>query len=142
MHADVRGDVQSKPGATLDAEQRRLSRWRQEFNHVRPHEALGGKVPADVYKVAEPRRPVSADYMYSSYMHARRVHSGGTVSFRNDKVFVGEALTGHEVGLEVIDAMRVRAWFRDVDLGIVETLPDVDVSYFDRATVTRRRRAS
>ncbi|WP_394849540.1 integrase core domain-containing protein [Pendulispora brunnea] len=39
MHADMRGDVQSRPAATVDAERRRLSRWRQEFNQVRPHDA-------------------------------------------------------------------------------------------------------
>jgi transposase InsO family protein len=48
MHRDVRADVQSAPADTAAAEQRRLERWRQEFNHVRPHQALGGKTPAEV----------------------------------------------------------------------------------------------
>jgi transposase InsO family protein len=143
MHADVRGDVQSYPAATVDAERRRLSRWRQEFNHVRPHEALDGKVPADVYKVAEPRRPRPIAFAYPAHTYARRVYSDGGVTFRNDKLFIGEAFAGHDVALEVLDAMRIRAWFRDVDLGVLETVPDVDISCFDKATAANRtRRAS
>src|SRR5215475_7595506 len=38
MHRDLRADVQLTPGASLAAEQRACDRWRQEFNHVRPHE--------------------------------------------------------------------------------------------------------
>lgn len=142
MHADVRGDVQSRPAVTVDAEQRRLSRWRQEFNQVRPHDALGGKVPADLYKVVEPRRPTPVSYVYPAHVYVRRAHSDGHVSFRSDRIFVGEAVSGYEIGLEVLDAMRVRAWFRDVDLGVLETLPDVDISCFDRVATNRTRRAS
>jgi len=51
MHADVRADVQSRPAANRAEQQRLLDRWRQEFNRVRPHQALGGRTPAEVYKV-------------------------------------------------------------------------------------------
>ena len=142
MHADMSGDVQSRPGATLDAEQRRLSRWRQDFNHVRPHDALGGKVPADLYKVAELRRPKPVAYVYPAHVCVRRVYRDGQVSFRSDRVFVSEALGSHDVGLEPLDAMHVRAWFRDVDLGVLETVPDVDASCFDVIATKRLRRAS
>lgn len=142
MHADVRGDVQSRPAATVDAEQRRLSRWRQEFNHVRPHEALGGKVPADVYKVVEPRRPVRVPYVYPAHYFVRRVYPNGEFRFRNDDLQLGESFAGQEVGIEVVDAMRVRAWFRDVDLGLVDTLPEVDVACFEPRITKRTKRAA
>jgi len=142
MHADLRGDIQSNPAASVDAEQRRLSRWRQEFNQVRPHEALKGKVPADIYKVSERRRPVPSKYVYPARFYVRRAYSNGQVRFRNDDIFVGEVFGGHDVGIEVVDPMRIRAWFRDVDLGVIETLPEVDVSCFERACMTRKKRAS
>jgi len=136
MHADMSGDVQSRPAATVEAERRRLARWRQEFNHVRPHDALGGKVPADVYKVTERRRPVAISYVYPAHMCIRTVSAKGAVFFR-DEIYVGEALGGLQVGLEPVDAMHVRAWYRDVDLGVLETLPDVHVSCFDRGVGSR-----
>lgn len=139
MHADVRGDIQSRPAATVDGERRRLSRWRQEFNHVRPHDALGGKVPADVYKVAEPRRPRHVPYAYPAGVYVRRVCADGSLCFRNDRISLSSAIAGHHVGLEVLDAVRIRAWFRDVDLGLLEMLPEVDVSCFDRIAARKRR---
>jgi hypothetical protein len=39
---------------------------------------------------------------------------------------------GVELGLEDVDALHLRAWFPDVDLGLVETLPLADISCFDR----------
>jgi hypothetical protein len=61
----------------------------------------------------------------------RRVFSDGSIHLRNDRLFISEALAGCEIGLEAVDAMRVRAWFRDINLGVLETLPDVDVSCFE-----------
>jgi putative transposase len=142
MHADVRGDIQSNPAASVDAEQRRLTRWRQELNHVRPHEALNGKVPADIYKVTERRRPTPSDYVYSARFCVRCAYSNGQVRFRNDDLFVGEVFGGYEVGIEVVAPMRIRVWFRDVDLGEIETVPEVDVACFDRSSLTRNKRAS
>jgi hypothetical protein len=141
MHADMSGDVQARPAATVEAEQRRLSRWRQEFNHVRPHDALGGKVPADVYKVTERRRPVAVSYVYPTHMHVRTATEKGAVFFR-DEFYLGAALGGLEVGLEPVDALHVRAWYRDVDLGVIETLPEVDLSCFLQREKSRERRAS
>jgi len=45
MHADVRAEVQGSPARDIASQQRALDRWRQEFNHVRPHQSLGGKTP-------------------------------------------------------------------------------------------------
>ena len=49
MHRDIAGELQAVPEATVLLQQRACDRWRQEFNHVRPHDALGGKTPAAVY---------------------------------------------------------------------------------------------
>ncbi len=37
------------PQPTLRAQQRAFDRFRQEYNYHRPHEALGQKVPAELY---------------------------------------------------------------------------------------------
>jgi transposase InsO family protein len=139
MHADIAGDVQSSPAGTVRAEQRRLSRWRQEFNHVRPHDALGGKVPADLYKVEERRLPVRVDYVYPAHILPRRVYSDGDMCFRSERLYVGQAFSGLDVGIEVVDALHIRAWFRDVDLGLIETIPQVADSCFEEAAPRHRR---
>lgn len=139
MHADIAGDVQSSPAGTVQAEQRRLSRWRQEFNQIRPHDALGGKVPADIYKVEERRKPAPVDYVYPAHILPRRVYSDGDMCFRSERLYVGQAFSGLEVGIEVVDAFHVRVWFRDVDLGLIETIPQVADSCFDEVAPRHRR---
>lgn len=130
MHSDIRADVQVRPATTREEQQRVIDRWRQQFNHVRPHQALGGKTPAEVYKVAERRRPVAKSYAYPKHFYLGRVRLGGLLNFRGAPCPVGSAFGGLHVGVEVIDALRVRVWLHDIDLGIVETLPGVDDGCF------------
>lgn len=140
MHADVRADVQARPAATREQQQRALDRWRAEFNQVRPHQALGGKTPAEVYKLTERRRPPIKPFAYPSHMHVRRVTAHGNARFRNDDCFIGVALRGLRVGIEVVDAMHVRAWLHELDLGLVDTLPVVDDACFELALPSRKPR--
>jgi len=58
--------VRSRPGCPQDngAQQRACDRWMMEFNEVRPHDALGGKTPAEVYRDSERR---SLDPLVPSY---------------------------------------------------------------------------
>jgi len=131
MHADVRADVQAHPAATRDEQQRLLDRWRQEFNHVRPHQALGGKTPAEVYKVGERRRATAQSYPYPKHFYVGHVTRNGMLHFRGDGSYVGQAFVGLQLGIEIIDALRVRLWLHDLDLGVIETLPGVDDSCFE-----------
>jgi transposase InsO family protein len=129
MHRDVAQEVQQWPSDDLRAQQRELDRWRQEFNHVRPHEALGGKTPSDVYKPSDRKFREPRAFAYPRAFRLRRVDSSGHVSCNSDHAYVGVALRGQHVALEPQDGLRWRVWFRDIDLGIVELLPD----WFDEA---------
>lgn len=138
MHADMAADVQARPATDRATQQRALDRWRQEFNHVRPHEALGGKTPAEVYKVGEKRRP--KPYDYPRHVLVRRASTGGTVSFEGDRYPLGLPFAGLSIGLEFIDRFHLRAWLQQVDLGVLETVPQVHAAYFEAPNSLGRRR--
>jgi len=140
MHADMAGDLQVRPAADHTAQQRALDRWRQMFNHVRPHQALAGKTPADVYKVEEKRRPLS--HVYAAHLIRRRVTSAGHFSFGGDPCPLGLPFVGLDVGIERFDRFRVRVWLCYVDLGLVDTLPLVSVDCFETPTRTATRRTT
>ena len=140
MHSDVRADVQAHPAATRSEQQHVIDRWRQEFNHVRPHQALDGKTPAEVYRVTERRRALRVAYAYPKHFFTGRVNRGGWLSFRGDKCRVGTPLADLTVGMEVIDAMRIRLWLHDLDLGVVETLPGVEDACFEGPGFARHGR--
>jgi putative transposase len=139
MHSDVRADVQSRPAATREEQQRVIDRWRQEFNHVRPHQALGGMTPAEVYKVRERRRPVPKSFDYPKHFYVGRAATDGKLAFRGDVIRAGLPFEGLHLGIEVIDPLRVRLWLHDVDPGVVETLPGVDDACFELPALGRAR---
>jgi putative transposase len=142
MHSDVRADVQARPAVSRDEQQRTIDRWRQQFNHVRPHQALDGKTPAEVYKVRERRRPLERSYAYPKHFYVRRIAAGGQLCFRGDHCAVGTPFTGLEVGVEIVDASKLRVWLHDVDLGVLDTVPVVDDSLFEAGLPFRARSAA
>lgn len=46
-------DVQGKIPGGIAANQRAIDAWVEEYNNVRPHEALGTRTPAEVYRNSE-----------------------------------------------------------------------------------------
>ena len=124
MHADIRAEVQAFPAATREQQQRALTKWQKEFNHVRPHEALGGKVPAELYKPSVRRRLDHPAYKYPEHWIVRNVGSKqGVFSLEGQVYPVGGALSGHVIALEPLSGLSHRIWFRDLDLGLIELAP-------------------
>jgi transposase InsO family protein len=119
MHRDVASDVEASPMASIRLQQRACNRWRQTFNHVRPHEALDGRTPAEVYKPTYvPPRVLPP--LYPPSWLVRHVNAQGSIKVSSIAIFVSQALIGHVLGCEPIQAMKFRAWLRDVDLGVIE----------------------
>jgi putative transposase len=124
MHREVRADVQAARGANARAAQRSLDRWRQEFNHVRPHEALQDQVPADVYCPGTRRSLMVGPHTYPPGWIIRRVSGpAGRISIEGETYTVGTPLCGQQIGLEPLGALRYRVWLRHHDLGLLELAP-------------------
>jgi transposase InsO family protein len=139
MHRDLRADVESFPQASRIAEQRACDRWRQEFNHVRPHEALQGKVPADIYEPSV-RRARQTSYGYPSSWIVRTVTDAGVINVAGVQVQAGKALVRQRVALEPLGAFQHRLWFRQLDLGMVEIgAPTIVVDDVIRSHLSKRK---
>lgn len=123
MHRDMSAEVEAFPSQTRGAEQRVLDRWRQEFNQVRPHQALGGKTPAEVYH-PEPRPLVSARWRYPVGWIVKRAHGpDGKIVVHGEFLSVGRPFLGFHVAVEPLTESTGRLWFRDVDLGDIDLPP-------------------
>jgi putative transposase len=140
MHKDMAADLERTPGRSRLHQQRACDRWRQEFNHVRPHDALKGKTPSDLYRsstrVALERTPV-----YPSSWLVRRVKANGEFAFEHRSYFVSMSLAGQHIGLEPVSGLRSRAWFHDIDLGEIE-LPIFDYAVANSLRSTTGRLAA
>jgi hypothetical protein len=119
MHADIRAEVQSRAARTVAEQQAVCDAWRLEFNHVRPHEALGMRTPAELYR-ASPRRPshVVAGGAPDGAAPAI-VNRQGNAYYLGRRIYVSLALPGYEVAFEPLAGV-VRVWFRHRLIGAIE----------------------
>jgi len=101
MHKTMKDECCKPPSANSSAQQQRMDRWRKEFNYERPHEALGQRVPGDVYQPSARRmnERIKAS-LYAPGIETKEVNSAGFISFGGSSCYVGEAFAGVEVALE------------------------------------------
>lgn len=118
MHLDMRYEVEDVGADSIAVQQERLDTWRQEFNHVRPHEALSQQTPASVYHVSPRPYKGPRDACYPPHAIVRVVNSSGRIRYRGHLVRVGTGLRGYEVGVLEIDDTAVRIQFYELDLGL------------------------
>lgn len=83
----------------LDA-QFHFDRWREEYNHERPHEALNMQPPVSRYQISDRKYPCALpDIEYPDCSLVRQVNKAGNISFNNNKYFISESLNGLPVAL-------------------------------------------
>ena len=95
----------------LHREKKRWQPWREEFNRERPHEALGMRCPAELYR--DSNRPYRAAEVQLSYpgMATRLVDKNGKLSWKDKKVFLTGSLAGWQVGLQRSEKGQLEIWF-------------------------------
>jgi len=119
MHRDL-SELELTPAKSRRAQQPECDRWMVDFNHIRPHDSLGGKTPAEVYRPTERRLLTVRMPSYPPDWRTRRVAKTGVLCFQGDQVRLGRALARQLVGLRYEQGLRWRVFFFDVDLGTVE----------------------
>ncbi len=108
------------PAADRKAQARRFAAFRAEYNHERPHQALGQLTPAQFYNPSPrpmPRRPPEPEY--GSDLTVRKVRSTGEIKWRGQLVQISHALAGEGVAIEEIDR-GWRVWFYRQPIGLID----------------------
>lgn len=110
-----------KRGGAAEAAQAWLDAYRWEHNHVRPHEALGMKTPADVWRKSERRYdPQPAQWEYEPGSKVLKLDGRGKMDAYGLRWSISRALRGQRVKLERIGE-RVLVYYcrtviRELDL--------------------------
>jgi transposase InsO family protein len=142
MHRDISQEVQVLPANTKALQQRVLDRWRQEFNHVRPHEALDGKTPAEVYTSATKAPTPRPEVSYPPGSTLVKVYRNGTFRYATESYAFSVSLSGHVVALEPVTPLQMRVWFHELDLGLIEVAPVVLDSVYTQASTQTKTEAA
>jgi hypothetical protein len=125
MHRTLKAECCHPPSIHGAAQQRRFARFRERFNHERPHEAIGQRVPADLYQASLRRyEPDTSVDLYEPNTATLLVNESGFVAWQGKNWFIGEALAGQRLALDpnpepsaTPDTRLVR--FANVPLGIL-----------------------
>jgi transposase InsO family protein len=115
MHADIRREVQSTIAANIEEQQRLCDDWRTEFNHVRPHEALEMKTPAEIYRPSS-RRAIVRAAGHPPDCQRRVVDDRGWVRYEMMHVYVATSLAGQTIGFRR-EGRTVTVWFYELPIG-------------------------
>jgi transposase InsO family protein len=104
MHATLKAHTTQPPEANMYAQQRRFDAFIEEFNNVRPHQALGQERPAS--RVQRYRRPYPDRLQpieYPSSFQVRVVRANGRIKWKGEQLFVSHVLRGEPIGMLEVD---------------------------------------
>src|SRR6266851_3249969 len=117
MHRTLKQETAQPPAANRREQQRMLDRFRQEYNQVRPHEALQMQTPAAVYQPSARTFPARLpEPEYPENMLVRSVRPHGHFRWKKDDVFLSEVLWGERVGLLPEDDRWFTIYFAQLPL--------------------------
>lgn len=117
LHLDVERELR---GQDLVAQQAGFDEWRRTFNQERPHEALGMKCPAELYKGSERKYEGTPEDLEYKGMESRKVAKWGSISWGSRLIFISGALAGWSVGLERRKEGKYNVWFGRLLVGQLE----------------------
>jgi transposase InsO family protein len=118
MHRTLKAETTRPPEADLAAQQQRFDAFRQEFNEVRPHEALQQVTPASVYTpsiqtLSAPKKLLD----YPAHYEVRVVSTNSGIRWKNHWVSVSHVLAREPIGLEELDEGLWEVWYGPIRLG-------------------------
>jgi transposase InsO family protein len=122
FHADIANEVEKKVPGGRRQNQVVLDAWREEYNTVRPNEAIGMKTPAELYTPSERKYEGDFDVIeYPPGFLPRKVSNNGTIVLFGLCISVSFALRGLTVGLKEIEHNKYHVFLADFLLGELRT---------------------
>ena len=121
MHADIAREIEGKVRGGVLANQAVIDAWVEEYNSVRPNEAIGMKTPDEVFIPSE--RKYIGDYEEIEYplgFLTRKVTAGGEIVLNSIRIAIGHSLKGLYIGLKPLENNYYEAYLADFILGTVD----------------------
>ena len=98
MHLTLKQEATKPAAANVLQQQARFDTFLDQFNRERPHQALGMKVPADVYARSTRVYRGLEDVAYPFHEHTITVTHCGRICFKRQKVNLSHGVCGTECG--------------------------------------------
>jgi transposase InsO family protein len=122
MHRTLKEEAISPSQSTWRRQQIAFDRFRQEFNHQRPHESLNQRFPAEVYSPSpQPYPLVLPEMIYADDMQVRLVRAQGDISWKARHIYLTQTLAGELVGLRQVAQDLWDIYFGSLRLAQLDT---------------------
>ena len=131
MHLTLKKEATKPASKNLLQQQERFDRFIEYFNHERPHQALNGRCPGQLYRPS--RRPYTGLSELEYPMHDRTitVTQCGRICIGRRKINLSQAFAGQNVGIKeiaekiwLVSFMQYDLGFFDHEAGRVECAPN------------------
>lgn len=120
MHLTLKQETTRPAGANILQQQARFDTFVEEFNHDRPHEALGMQCPAEVYTAStRPYQGLSEPH-YPFHDRTVVVTNCGRLCLYRKKINLSKSLAGQAVGIKEVDNGIWLVSFMEYDLGYID----------------------
>jgi transposase InsO family protein len=131
MHRTLKAEATRPPAAAMRSQQVKFDRFRQEFNHVRPHEALEQRTPSELYQPSLRVMPSRLPPLeYPDRYEVRLVSANGGIRWNSQWVNLSTTCMGQYVGLEEIDDGIWNVYFGALRLGrLLERTMKIEDAY-------------
>jgi hypothetical protein len=118
MHKTLKRETVIPPAATAELQQKRFDDFRQRYNHERPHESLGQKTPASIYRPSSrPMPDKMPELEYPGHFRTTLVHHNGIIQHQGHRVYVSGLLKGEHLGVEEVNDGVWTVYFGFLKLG-------------------------
>jgi len=121
FHRTLKLEALEAPAATVMAQQRIFDLHRHQYNDRRPHEALDGKTPAQLYSASQRPYPLTlASPSYSDDFKVRWSNNQGRFSWRGEGVLVHACAANQPVGIRQISETEHEAYYGPILIGYLD----------------------
>jgi transposase InsO family protein len=118
MHRTLKRETARPPAPTTRSQQQRFDLFRDEYNAVRPHQALQDATPGSLYTRSPRPYPNTPPPMeYPPHFEVRLVSANGGIRWLRGWVNISHVLGGEYVGFEEIDDGEWDLYFGRMKLG-------------------------
>jgi len=121
MHRTLKAEAISPPRKSMNEQQRAFDRFRAVYNNDRPHEALGQKPPATVYRDSTKEYTAKLpEVEYPTSFSVRQVKDNGDFKWKGTELYLSGALAGELIGLKQVDNDTWKIYFNFYPLGLLD----------------------
>jgi len=120
MHLTLKKEATRPPGENIFQQQAKFDDFIDEYNKDRPHEALGMKYPAEVYKPSTRLYTGLPELVYPLHDLTANVTHCGRICIHRKKINLSTVFAGQSVGLKEVEEGTWLVSFMDYDLGYID----------------------